>query len=219
MLRRVVREFKFELTKRTRGFNVPNSPSFDPRSIDMFQDELGKAKCYLEYGSGGSTVLASTLGIPGVTVESDRYYASSVRNKIRANHSNKREIIYINIGITGMWGNPRFSRPTPTRTRKWMRYVDAPFQDGRPSHYDLVLVDGRFRLACALKVISHSVFTEKLVTLLIDDYEGRPRYHGVEQFAGRPAMHGRMARFQIRPDTLHANPSGSDIDRAIMDFS
>ena len=49
-----------------------------PADIALFQGEIAKAKRYIEFGSGGSTVYASQLGIDTISVENDRFYARVV---------------------------------------------------------------------------------------------------------------------------------------------
>ncbi|PZP20592.1 MAG: hypothetical protein DI613_19845, partial [Kocuria rhizophila] len=52
------------------------------------------------------------------------------------------------------------------------------------------------------------------VTVLWDDYQGRPGYHAAEAFAGKPEMIGRMALFELKPRQF----SGAEISRIIPWF-
>ena len=192
--------------QRIKGFQVPDAPHFDPASQPFFLDCLDRARSYLEYGSGGSTVLAGRSGKVFTTVDSDRFFLDQVRRKVGDDGAAGR-FIYADIGITGEWGYPLFRRITPARLRRWRRYAELPFEGGGFTP-DLILVDGRFRVACAL-VTTRELRHLPGTTLLIDDYAGRPHYHEVERFAELLAMHGRMAEFAIRPH----------VDRAALDRS
>jgi len=197
---------KLLYVQRVEGFRVPDSPHFDPASLRFFLDRLDAARSYLEYGSGGSTVLAGRSGKLFTTVDSDRFFLEQVRRKVGDDGATGR-FIYADIGITGEWGYPLLRRITPARLRRWRRYAELPFEGGGFTP-DLILVDGRFRVACAL-VTSRELRHLPGTTLLIDDYAGRPHYHEVERFAELLAMHGRMAEFAMRPH----------VDRAALDRS
>lgn len=60
-LHRSVEAMKFLYRKRTKGFDVPDEPHFDTEATKMFVDLLKNADRYLEFGSGGSTVVAAKL--------------------------------------------------------------------------------------------------------------------------------------------------------------
>ena len=167
---------------------VPDAPHFDPDSTPYFLDRLGRASDYLEYGSGGSTVEAARRNKKFTTVESDRLFLRAVKQKI-GNHSGR--LIHVNIGKTGEWGAPAEKRWWPWRRWLWSRYAAAPWKF--PISPDLVLIDGRFRVHCALYSIKQLAGRE--FEILFDDYAGRPFYHAVERFAALNGMFGRMARF------------------------
>jgi hypothetical protein len=61
---------------------------------------------------------------------------------------------------------------------------------------DLILVDGRFRVACALKCIQ--ALKNSYDMMLVDDYS-RSEYRVIETFAKLDRMCGRMAVFRPGP--------------------
>ncbi|WP_419738036.1 hypothetical protein [Ruegeria sp.] len=63
-------------------------------------------------------------------------------------------------------------------------------------HPDVVLVDGRFRVGCALATAFN---IKRPVTLLFDDYLHRPRMRAAEEFLKAPKFVGRMAIFDVEP--------------------
>ncbi|WP_375172843.1 hypothetical protein [Pseudooceanicola sp.] len=150
------------------------------------------AGCILEYGSGGSTVLASEL--PGkrvVSVESDPDWAQMMRDWFAENPGQSAvEVVHADIGPTRDWGHPQDES-------QWRRFPGYPLKiwDSGVAP-DVVLIDGRFRVGCALATAFR---TQKPVTVLFDDYADRKAYHRVEEFLGTPEMTGRMAHFDVSP--------------------
>ncbi|EAQ01085.1 hypothetical protein OB2597_03569 [Pseudooceanicola batsensis HTCC2597] len=152
----------------------------------------GEARAILEYGSGGSTVLASELpGKQVVSVESDADWARMMRAWFALNPGRSPvELIHADIGPTRDWGHP-------ADASAWALFPAYPLavwdRDIAP---DVVLVDGRFRAGCALACAFR---TRQPLTLLFDDYVPRGAYHAVEEFLGTPEIIGRMAVFDISP--------------------
>ena len=63
---------------------VPSRPHMPPEVVALLEGELKKASCFLEYGSGGSTVLAASLEVPRiVSVETNREVARAVRSVVQ----------------------------------------------------------------------------------------------------------------------------------------
>lgn len=201
---KAIRLAKFLYAQRIRGFDPPgDEPLMDPPGVERFKRELMRATSYVEFGSGGSTVLADRAGIPSISIESDRFYARVVASRLRGN--NVRQIA-VDMGLTGEWGSPIFSTPEKAR-----RYVSAPF--GSDLFPDFVLVDGRYRMACALETARRANLAGKDVMLMLDDYGGRPHYHEVERHLGAPEMAGRTAIFRVGKQII----SQEAVDAALLD--
>ena len=200
------RTAKVVIGNRMRHFDVPSEPHFDEESTRYFRQELAKARNYLEYGSGGSTVLANQMVNNLVSVDSDASFLADVRKKLsQADRRAMSKLIHVNIGLTVDWGMPVFRKPTRRRVRRWEEYAKAPWRYFRTigQQPDLILVDGRFRVACVLEsLLSLSPLSE--TKILLDDYVGRPEYSVVEQFADVQLV-GRMAVMQPRRlvDRIH----------------
>jgi hypothetical protein len=157
-----------------------------------------EATCILEYGSGGSTVLASELPDKQIaSVESDPDWAAMMQGWFAENPgASAVDLRHVNIGATKDWGHPVDS----TEWRKYPAYPLKVWDQGIAP--DVVLVDGRFRAGCALATAFR---TQKPVTLLFDDYTPRKAYHTVEEFLGQPEIIGRMAVFDISPMPIPAD--------------
>ena len=195
------RTAKIILGNRVRRFEVPTEPHFDEASTLYFREQLQKARNYLEYGSGGSTILANQMVTNLVSVDSDASFLADVRRKLETHDRRAMaKLIHVNIGLTQHWGMPVFTKPTRRRVRRWEEYAKAPWRYFRTigQQPDLILVDGRFRVACVLEsLLSLSPLTD--TQILLDDYVDRPEYEVIERFA-QVELVGRMA--VVRPRRL-----------------
>lgn len=202
-----------------RGFSrmrVPDRPWFDSEGTRLFEQSLQRSRLYMEYGSGGSTVLAAHLGKDFVSVESDLTFSKAVTDRIEI-EDRPGHVVAVNIGTTGAWGAPLFTRPSKNRLLSWRQYVIAPWlRLPAGTTPDLVLIDGRFRIACALHSLMQLRGRED-VTILFDDYGDRRNYHVLERFARLEQMAGRMAVFHPRND-IATEDLGVALDRFMIDW-
>lgn len=157
-----------------------------------------KADVILEYGSGGSTVMAAEMrGKLIFSVESDPVWARNLRRYLDTAGLPSQAIVhYTDIGPVGKWGRPFDSQ-------HWEKFHNYPVEIWEKPwfrHPDVVLIDGRFRAAC---LAITRIRIKRPVTVLFDDYAERQTYHSVEDVVGPPAeMTGRMARFELAPGDL-----------------
>lgn len=158
-----------------------------------------KAEVILEYGSGGSTRLGAELhGKLIYSVESDRSWARNIQKEIDVANLPSPVILYpVDIGKTGRWGRPTSANLWPKFHRYPLAIWDEPFF----RHPDLVLIDGRFRPACFAAVCLKMTSP---VTILFDDYTDRLKYQGVEEICEPVETVGRMAKFELQPNS--SNP-------------
>lgn len=86
---------------------------------------------------------------------------------------------------------PALKRPTARRVRRWQAYASAPWNYFRTiaRQPDLILVDGRFRVACVLESLLN---LSSQSDAEIYDYISRAHYHVAERFADVRLV-GRMA--------------------------
>lgn len=146
---------------------------------------------YFEWGSGGSTELVAwrANAVGGIfkahAVDSSQDWLDSLRADspaIRAAEASGAVTLHaVDVGQTVAWGVPAnwTQRPLSTRHKQGSAYVDVIDEAAESAGglFDLVLVDGRFRVACALKALQHLAPTS---TLLIHDfyYEKRQKVYG-----------------------------------------
>jgi len=160
---------------------------------------LHKAQVVLEYGSGGSTLMAAEMGKTVLSVESDAEWLGGMRDWFDR-HPPKAEVVlhHADIGPTGKWGMPTGQKAF----RKFPGYALDIWDHPRFRHPDLVLIDGRFRPACLLATAFRIT---RPVTVLFDDYAEREPYHDIEAMFRPVTLHGRMAEFHLEPSSIPAD--------------
>jgi hypothetical protein len=184
------------LSPVTRSWSVsdiPRRPHMEPAGLNLLTERLSGCTCFLEYGAGGSTVLAAEIGVPRIySVESDRTFLRAVKDAVaEIAPGAKLYDQYVDIGPTIEWGNPRDT----SKAAKWPLYSSSIWHEIilKSEHApDLVLIDGRFRVACFLATL---VFSKPGTIVLFDDYYDRPNYHIVEKYLTPVTRAGRMAEF------------------------
>ena len=166
----------------------------DAQTVAFLEERMRASRVYLEYGSGGSTRLAVRLQVPHVfSVESDQAYGRAVRRVVQQElGATEFEMLLPDLGPTGAWGFPSNTE----RFRNWSSYPIRIWSllKERQLSPDLVLVDGRFRVACLLASLLAS---RPGTALVFDDYAGRHNKYGVVQsFVPVSRMIGRAALFE-----------------------
>ena len=157
----------------------------------LFKKLITTSKTYGEYGVGKSTRWVLNNSQASVlAVDSSQAWIDVVRT---GNETTDRlDIQWIDLGTLGWAGRPGSYEK---RDQFWA-YIESIWnRDQRP---DLVLVDGRFRVACFLYSL---VMGTPGTHLLFDDYTDRPEYHLVEEFIKPVQTCGRQALFII-PEQL-----------------
>lgn len=158
----------------------------------------GAATVILEYGTGGSTVLASEQrGKTIYAVESDKVWTQNLRRFVEQSDQTRSvpRILHVDIGPTKEWGHPI----NESSWKNFHKYPISVWSELIQEHPDLVLIDGRFRAACFLTCC---LMTTRPLKILFDDYRDRKNYHLVEQIAKPLDFVDQMAIFEIEPGLL-----------------
>ena len=174
----------------TPSLAIPRTPHLPEAAVARLRGLLDGCRGYLEYGSGGSTVMAGEMRAPfTVSVESDGDWLAALRQALDG-AAGERILLYADIGPTGEWGHP----VSEAQWRSWHAYPLLGWETCRARGLvpDLVLIDGRFRRAC---LYASLLFAWPGTRILFDDYAGRPTYHPVEEILKPVALHDRMAEF------------------------
>lgn len=144
-----------------------------PIDRKMFYKYLEKASVYFEFGGGGSTYQAAIK--PNIQkvicVESMKEWITTITTQLK--DTSKVEFIYIDIkndGCNGGWGHPSV-KATPEDKVSYSNTIKYYHDNAK---IDLVLIDGRFRVACALKTF---INVSDDCIIIFDDFLNRSQYH------------------------------------------
>lgn len=143
-------------------------PHFAKNDLQMFYKYLDNCTNYLEFGSGGSTYQASIRkNIKKIiSFESDKDWFLKLKNEIKHNN-----FIYNFIDLKckpNNWGHP--SKECSISEYKNYTKLNQELLN----NIDLILIDGRFRVCCALKC--HSLINNEC-KIAFDDFLDRKHYH------------------------------------------
>ena len=180
---------------------APNTPSSNlpvmmtAAEIELMTKYLKKSRYYLEFGCGGSTLLALAQS-PGriVSVESDAAWIAKLKEQDaiqKAVASNRLAFYHADIGPVREFGAPK----DESRIKQWKNYYMSPWLF-RDFDYDLVLIDGRFRVMCALAAV---MCAEHATIVAIHDYGNRRGYFDVEPYFDTIDYADKLVVLQKRP--------------------
>ncbi|MCC5841975.1 MAG: alginate lyase family protein [Opitutales bacterium] len=175
--------------------DISDRPWMPQKARKHLAERLKGVSVFLEYGAGGSSVLAASSGIKRIySVESDKTFLDAVAMKLLdAGFTGEYISIPVDIGPTRNLGKPI----DETGRDSWPNYAEAVWNqiESDGEHPRLVLVDGRFRVACFLTSLLKAPAG---TVILFDDYlNRRDRYGCVENFISINAEIGRMAEFIV----------------------
>lgn len=148
-------------------------PELSENDMKMFYRYLENSTVYFEYGSGGSTYQANLR--PNIqkiyTVESDKTWINKLNSLIENNI--KITYIYNEMGtIPNTWGYPSgvCLKKNLINYSEHIRNLSVE----EISKIDLIMIDGRFRVACCLKCFD--VINDECY-IIFDDFLIRKKYH------------------------------------------
>lgn len=180
---------------KTRFFpKLSNVPHMEMTTTAVLREKLSTTVAYIEYGAGGSTLLAMTIQVPSiVSVETDRRWIQRIKNSSRkVGSTSQLELLHADIGKVTSWGQPSNSKTIDG----FQNYALLPWATSPKSQSQgvFVLIDGRYRvLSLIATFISAPLGTE----VLFDDYFERVDYHAVERVVLPVERFGRAAFFRI----------------------
>lgn len=168
--------------------------------LKILHTHIDSSKHFLEFGSGASTLYAAS--VPTVKkIDSVESSESFINENLKPNpvisdalSAGKLLFHVIDIGKTIYWGYPVGF----LKRHLWPNYSLSIFS--KKSDHDLVLIDGRFRVACTLNCILN---TPPDCKIIIHDFWNRPAYHTVLPFL----------ETRDRADTLGLFSKKENIDR------
>jgi hypothetical protein len=201
------------LKKDGAAFPVPIEPHMPPKEVAFLAKCLARSRCFLEFGSGGSTVLAAQSGVKDIySVDTDTTFLKRVAAYVLSSHPGCGLWAFpIDLGPTKRWGYPLRKEDAA----RWPNYFTLPWAALKRNRRtpDLVLVDGRFRVACFLA----SLLSAAPGTIIVfDDYNKRHHYHVVERFIRPKSVVGRLGVFRV-PQRIESGPIALALCAAAQD--
>ncbi|MDR0827335.1 MAG: hypothetical protein LBN33_05595 [Desulfovibrio sp.] len=150
----------------------------------MTEEEIDLLKRYtpfggsvLEFGSGGSSSYFFEAGVKRlVSVESDKAWLGALAQTPIINFFYKKNRwlpIHANIGPTREFGLPRSSIPRLS----WLQYHQGCWSLMPDMNFDLILIDGRFRVACLCQSLLRCANNNAV--FIMHDFWPRQDYHCV----------------------------------------
>lgn len=135
----------------------------------------------LEFGCGGSTPHILQQGVASLTsVESDKVWLSTLLEHPVIQHFFKKKRwmpIHADIGPTKNLGYPAAKEPEAA----WLAYHQLCWESMPDTWYDMVFIDGRFRVACFCQTLLRCANPD--VVIIMHDFPERPDYRVVLEFA------------------------------------
>jgi hypothetical protein len=191
--------------RRLRGPQEEAEPALFDGEDALFVEAVANARAYGEYGMGTSTRwMARNTTAQIHAVDSARAWVEDTRRRI--GDSERVRLDWIDVGPVGAWGMPRdFSR-----RQTFLTYVRSLWEaETRP---EVVLIDGRFRLACWFESIASAPPGARIV---FDDYVGRAPFYVVEEYLKPARTNSRQALFVV-PETVDRDALRAERDAFLM---
>lgn len=192
---------------------VPDGPCLPAAAEARFRELVTAAPCTLEYGAGGCTVLAAELGVPRVyCVDGDLPWLAAVEHRVGRIPSRGRvAFLHADVGAVTAEGYP-VGLPEGTAAgdyalRVWARMRADSVSPG------VVLIDGRFRVACFLASLLHATPGTRI---MFNGYPGNPAYEVVEQVLPPDRVHTGAAEFEV-PEGLSRERAWDLLSRHVGD--
>ena len=170
-------------------------PAMSVPEVELFCSFLRCCSNYVEFGTGGSTILACSLVRTSVTsVDSSPDWLKMVEGHCAAQPANlKPTLVHADIGPTRDLGYPQDDR----FRNLWPNYHSWIWSDKAALGADLFLVDGRFRVACFIQALLRASHSS---VIIIHDFANRPHYHVIKEFSHEIAAVETLSVFQRRID-------------------
>lgn len=153
----------------------------------LFKESMAACEKYGEYGCGKSTLWVQK-NYPKTlicAVDTSVQWVTRVNSQLAMSSG---VVTHVDVGEVGDWG-----RPLGYGSRKnFLRYAESIWDKNQD--YDLVLVDGRFRV---LSFLTSLLRCEEGTRIIFDDYTNRRHYHVVEEFIKPVDYCGRQALFVV----------------------
>ena len=189
-------------------------PLMSPDEFRLFARLTKDARAVIEYGSGGSTVyfLREKKRIHSVDSNPEFHRMMLGIPFVSSRIGNGLTLDFVDVGPTDMFGTPLSNE----RSSEWTRYVSQPWTRVQPGErVDLVLVDGRFRVACCLYSVRKILeLGWSSTVILIHDFSKRKEYHVILPFLQELDSAMTLSAFRVRE-----SPDLAELDRLLEEYT
>ena len=185
-------------------------PRMSDAELALFRCFLRPAETYVEFGTGGSTVLAAQqVRRWAISVDSSVEWLEKVRMACEvASPRIVPTLLPVDIGPLGDWG----ALTDKTTRDRWPAYHEDVWGTPGSTEAGLYMVDGRFRVACFMQVLLHC---RPGAVVLIHDFAERPQYQVVHEVTREVARAEQLSAFVVEPGLDRAqgprNPGGASV--------
>ena len=169
----------------------------------LFIEHTKNIKTYGEYGVGNSTVwMYQNTNAKILSVDTSKEWINIVKSKM--NDLDRIQLNWVDLGKLVDWGTP-----ASYEKRDYIKsYLESIWTNNNKP--ELILVDGRFRVACFLYSLLKANPGSKII---FDDYNNRLHYHIIEEFIKPTEVYKNQGLF-IVPENLPIDK----IEKTITDF-
>ena len=141
------------------------------------------AASVFEWGMGSSSSLANYAGVNElVSVDSVQSWVENTKKVVQ---NERYKFTHVDIGQVGAWGTP-----TGPKILKWLDYSNKVNDESKS--FDVYLVDGRFRVACACMALLHGRDDSYV---MIHDFE-RDYYQEILHVAEKMHQVGKLVKIK-----------------------
>ena len=149
-------------------------PHMSIKEYKLLNKYAKKGENVIEYGSGGSTFFFLKQVKNVLSVENNKDFFEYMKS-IKTLENKKLIYNYVDIGETEEWGFPK----NKAKIENWPKYYNNPWLEHIKFKPNLVFIDGRFRVMCALKTVQH---VDKSTKIIIHDFTDRDHYQDILNF-------------------------------------
>mgnify|MGYP001323333655 CR=1 FL=1 len=175
-----IKKLFFNILKKN---TIPNKPQFSYKDFVYFRKLIKNKKNIMEYGMGGSTIYLIKRNKNLISVETDKNFLEIIKSKVQNIKLHKSALFYENIGETNLWGYPIDNRINKKNLIRWKKYIGSPWRYIKTKNFpNLILIDGRFRVACAVLAVKKIKFKRQSL-VFFDDFNQRDYYNDVLKVA------------------------------------
>ncbi len=195
-MKKILERIKIYLNQKK---TIPSSYPFVmyDEEKELLKRYISSSKKYLEFGLGGSTIFTLINSEAKITsVDTNVAWINFMKKYkiIKQSIPDRLKIVHIDIGPTKSWGFP----VNNDHQDKFEDFSKKIFEIQKDEKYDFILVDGRFRVACALQAVINQLDNQELF-IGVHDYSLRTEYSILEKFMDIVEFSKTLYVFKIKP--------------------